>query len=92
MISNTSWAYICQYNATMFKFKTICERLGVPIVDDKIECPVTSMHYFGLTINNESMCVKIPDMYFLNNHCNNVEKYSNGEHDIEHLMGIHLSI
>jgi hypothetical protein len=46
---------------TMFKFKTICERLGVPIVDDKIECPVTSMHYFGLTINNESMCVKIPE-------------------------------
>ena len=27
----------------------------------KTECPVTSMHYFGLTINNESMCVKIPE-------------------------------
>jgi hypothetical protein len=46
---------------TMFKFKTICKRLGVPIADDKTECPVTSMNYFGLTINNESMCVKIPE-------------------------------
>jgi hypothetical protein len=44
----------------MFKFKTICIRLGVPIADVKTEGPVTSMNYFGLTINNESMCVKIP--------------------------------
>jgi hypothetical protein len=46
---------------TMFKFKTICKRLGVPIADEQIECPLTSMNYFGLTINNESMCVKIPE-------------------------------
>jgi hypothetical protein len=27
----------------MFKFKTICKRLGVPIADEKIECHFTSM-------------------------------------------------
>jgi hypothetical protein len=45
----------------MFKFKTICKRLGVPIVDDKTEGYVTSMNYCGLTINNESRCAKIPE-------------------------------
>ena len=44
----------------MFSFK----RLGVPIVDEKTEGPVTSMNFFGLTINNESMCVKIPEETF----------------------------
>ena len=39
----------------MSKFKAICKRLGVPIADEKTECPVTSMNYFGLTINNESI-------------------------------------
>jgi hypothetical protein len=29
----------------MFKFKTICKRLGVPIADEKTEGPVTSMNY-----------------------------------------------
>ena len=43
---------------TMFKFKTICNRLGVPIADEKTEGPVTSMNYFGLTLNNESMLLK----------------------------------
>jgi hypothetical protein len=28
----------------------------------------------------------------VNNHCTNVERCSNVEHDIEHPMGIHLSI
>jgi hypothetical protein len=32
----------------MFKFKTICKRLGVPIADEKIECPFTSMNYFDV--------------------------------------------
>jgi hypothetical protein len=41
----------------ILKFKTICKRLGVTIADDKTEGYVTSMEYFGLTINNESMCV-----------------------------------
>ena len=45
----------------MFKFKTICKRLRVPIADDKTDCPATSMNYFGLTINNESICFKIPE-------------------------------
>ena len=35
--------------------------LGVPIADEKTEGPVTSKNYCGLTINNESMCVKIPE-------------------------------
>jgi hypothetical protein len=46
---------------TLFTFETICKRLGVPIADEKTEGPVTSMNYCGLTINNESMCAKIPE-------------------------------
>ena len=46
---------------SMFKFKTICKRLGVPIADEKTEGYVTSMNYCGLTINNESVCVKIAE-------------------------------
>jgi hypothetical protein len=45
----------------MYKFKTICKRLGVPIADEKTEGYVTSMNYCGLTINNESMCAKIQE-------------------------------
>ena len=30
---------------SMFKFKTICKRLGVPIADEETEGPVTSMNY-----------------------------------------------
>ena len=30
---------------SMFKFKNICKRLGVPIADEKREGPVTSMEY-----------------------------------------------
>jgi hypothetical protein len=45
---------------TLFQFETISKRLEVPIADVKTEGPVTNMNYFGLTINNESMCVKIP--------------------------------
>ena len=50
-----------EFSNNMFKFKTICYRLGVPIADEKTEGPVTSMEYFGFTIDNESMCVKIPE-------------------------------
>ena len=46
---------------SMFKFKNICKRLGVPIADEKREGPVTSMEYLGLTIDTESMSVKIPE-------------------------------
>jgi hypothetical protein len=34
---------------SMFKFKTNCKRLGVPIADEKTEVPVTSIAYLGLT-------------------------------------------
>jgi hypothetical protein len=40
---------------SMFKFKTIGKRLGVPIADEKTEVPVTSIEYLGLTIDTESM-------------------------------------
>ena len=49
---------VCSYS--MFKFKNICKRLGIPIADEKTEGYVTSMNYCGLTITNESMCAKIP--------------------------------
>ena len=44
---------------SMFEFKTICKRLGVPIAVEKTEVPVTSIEYLGLTIDTESMSVKI---------------------------------
>jgi hypothetical protein len=44
----------------MFKFKPICYRLGVPIADEKTEGPVTSMEYFGLTIDNISYIIPHP--------------------------------
>ena len=34
---------------------------NVPITDEHTEVPVASMEYFGLTINTESMFVKIPE-------------------------------
>ena len=46
---------------SMFKFKTIGKRLGVSISDGNTEGPVTSMEYLGLTIDTESMSVKIPE-------------------------------
>ena len=46
---------------SIFKFKTICKRLGVPIADEKTEVPVTSIEYLELTIDTESMSVKIPE-------------------------------
>jgi hypothetical protein len=45
----------------MFKFKFICERLGVPIAAEKTDGPMKSWEYFGLTIYTESMSVKIPE-------------------------------
>ena len=45
---------------SMFKFKTNCKGLGVPIADEKTEVPVTSIEYLGLTTDTESMSVKIP--------------------------------
>ena len=45
---------------SMFKFKTIGKRLGVPTADEKTEVPVTSIEYLGLTIDTESMSAKIP--------------------------------
>ena len=44
---------------SMFKFKTNCKRLGVPIADEKTEVPVTSIEFLGLTIDTESMSAKI---------------------------------
>jgi acetoacetate decarboxylase len=46
---------------SIIKLKTICKRLGVPIADEKTEGLVTSMEYLGLTIDTESMSVKIPE-------------------------------
>ena len=50
---------VCSYS--MFKFKNICKRLGVPIADEKTVGPLKSMEYLGLTIDTESMSVKIPE-------------------------------
>jgi hypothetical protein len=61
MLSFLLKCQILNVQITLFKFETIFKRLGVPIADEKTEGPVTNMNYCGLTINNESMCVKIPE-------------------------------
>jgi hypothetical protein len=61
MLSFLLKCQILNVQITLFKFETICKRLGVPIADEKTEGPVTSMNYCGLTINSESMCIKIPE-------------------------------
>ena len=61
MLSFLLKCQILNVQITLFKFESIWKILGVPIADEKTEGPVTSMNYCGLTINNESMCVKIPE-------------------------------
>ena len=39
---------------SIFKFKPICKRLWVPTAEEKTEGPVTSIAFFGLTIDNIS--------------------------------------
>ena len=61
MLSFLLKCQILNVQITLFKFETICKRLGVPIAGEKTKGPLTSMNSFGLTINNESMCTKIPE-------------------------------
>jgi hypothetical protein len=49
-ILNVQIAYLIQ---------TICKRLGVPSADEKTECPVTSLEYFGLIIDTISNLIPI---------------------------------
>ena len=44
----------------MSEFKNMCKQLGVPIADEKTEGPVTLMEYLGLSIDTETLTVKIP--------------------------------
>ena len=59
MISFLLKCQILKDSNSMFKFKTNCKRLGVPIADDKTEVPVTSIDYLWLPIDTESMSAKI---------------------------------
>ena len=55
-------------SSSMFKFKTICKRLGVPVADEKTEEPVTSMEHFGLTIDTISYLIPILRTIIKNQH------------------------
>jgi RNA polymerase-interacting CarD/CdnL/TRCF family regulator len=44
----------------MNQFDGVCERLGVPIANEKTEGPTTILEYLGLTIDTQNMVVKIP--------------------------------
>ena len=45
----------------MKTFDHVCERLGVPIANEKNEGPMTKMEYLGLALATIEMCVQIPD-------------------------------
>lgn len=49
----------CQ--SLMTTFVNICNKLQVPIADEKTEGPTCVMEYLGLTIDTQEMTVKIPD-------------------------------
>jgi hypothetical protein len=49
----------CQ--SLMITFINICNKLQVPIADEKTEGPTCVMEYLGLTIDIREMTVKIPD-------------------------------
>ena len=37
-----------------------CQELGVPLAEDKIEGPATSLSFLGIQLNSASMCVSLP--------------------------------
>jgi hypothetical protein len=41
----------------MNQFDGVCERLGVPIANDKTEGPTTILEYLGLTIDSQNIVV-----------------------------------
>lgn len=45
----------------MQTFASVCNRLNLPIADEKTVKPTTIIEYLGLTINTEKMLVQIPD-------------------------------
>jgi len=45
----------------MDTFDRICNRLGIPVAQEKTEGPSTTIHYLGLLIDTEKMIIQIPD-------------------------------
>jgi hypothetical protein len=45
----------------MNNFSLVCDRLNVPIANEKSVGPTTVLEYLGLTIDTVNMLVKIPD-------------------------------
>ena len=48
-------------NRLMNNFSLVCDRLNVPIANEKSVGPTTVLEYLGLTIDTVNMLVKIPD-------------------------------
>jgi hypothetical protein len=42
-------------------FSVVCDRLNVPIANEKTVGPTAVLEYLGLTVNKVNMLVKIPD-------------------------------
>jgi hypothetical protein len=46
---------------TLDTFDRICNRLGIPVAQEKTEGPSTKIHYLGLLIDTGKMIIQIPD-------------------------------
>ena len=49
----------CRHNLTVLK--TTCERLGIPLVAEKIEGPTTTLMFLGIELDTQRMCMHLPD-------------------------------
>ena len=53
----------CQF--LMDTFDRVCDRLGVPVAQEKTEGPCTKLQYLGLLVDTEKMVIQIPDSKLL---------------------------
>ena len=53
-------AHTGECDRLMNSFKNVCNRLNIPIADEKTEGPTTVLEYLGITIDTDKMMVKIP--------------------------------
>ena len=78
----------CQMNCDIIH--SICELLGVPLAEDKCECPCTLLEYLGFLLDTTKMTVSLPGEK-LNRLIHLIQSWSNRKtctkHDLDSLIG-----